>query len=249
MHAPPLPGPALLRQRWLDATFCHWPVPADAVAAVLPAGVRPDALDGVTYVGLVVFRLAGFGPAVGPPLLPEFVEANVRVYGVDGEGRAGVVFLSMDVTSAPMAISGRAVGLPYRSARGGHRGDGAAHRYRVIVPRRAVPSLRCRLDVEVGDATPTGPLEAFLTARWGLHAPRLGRTWYLRNAHEPWPLRQARLLRLEDDLVAAAGFPEVAGTPPAHVVFSAGVEATFGRPHAIAAAGQHHTSGVAWPRS
>ena len=33
--------------------------------------------------------------------------------------------------------------------------------------------------------------------RWGLHVARFGRTWYLPNAHPPWPLRTAEVLALE----------------------------------------------------
>lgn len=220
----------MLRQQWLDATFCHWEVDPDAVAAVLPPGVRPDTLDGTAFVGLVALRLTGFAMAAGPPLLAPFVEVNVRVYGVDDAGRASVVFLSMDFGSAGMAVSGRAVGLPYRRASVTHHRDGDQHRYRVRVPRRTAPPLDSVLEVESGEPLRSGPIEEFLTARWGLHTTRLGSTWHLRNAHAPWPLREARLLDLRDDLVAAAGFPGVAATPPVHVVFSDGVRAQFGWP-------------------
>jgi uncharacterized protein YqjF (DUF2071 family) len=75
-----------------------------------------------------------------------------------------------------------------------------------------------------------GPLERFLTARWGLHVARLGRTWYLPNTHVTWPLRHAQVQALDDGLLAAAGLGDLARRPPDHAAFSEGVAATFGRP-------------------
>lgn len=56
---PPMPGPAPLRQAWVDVAFVHWRVEPDTVARLLPAGTGPDTLDGCTYVGLVAFRVPG----------------------------------------------------------------------------------------------------------------------------------------------------------------------------------------------
>jgi uncharacterized protein YqjF (DUF2071 family) len=81
-----------------------------------------------------------------------------------------------------------------------------------------------------------GPLESFLTARWRLHTARLGRTWYLPNTHERWPLRGAELLDIDDGLFASVGLRNAisdgAGAPrlPDHITFSDGVSAQFGPP-------------------
>lgn len=236
LPGPPLPRPGWLRQRWLDVAFLHWRVDADRVAALLPAGTRPHEIDGATYVGLVCFRLLDAGLPQGPALLPPFVETNVRVYAVDDLGRhPGVVFLSMDVTSAVMAASGRAPGLPYRWARGGYRHVDGTHEYVTLLPRRGDPRLRSRALVrpDLSTSAPDDPLATFLTGRWGLLAPRFGRTWHLRNTHEIWPLHTAEVIALEDDLVPAAGFPEVATRAPDHVAWSPGVDARFGAPELL----------------
>jgi uncharacterized protein YqjF (DUF2071 family) len=75
-----------------------------------------------------------------------------------------------------------------------------------------------------------GPLESFLTARWGFHVARFGRTWHLPNTHETWPLRRAEVLEVDDRLTASVGLGDVTGREPDHVAFSAGVTARFGRP-------------------
>jgi len=93
--------------------------------------------------------------------------------------------------------------------------------------------------VGAGDEVLDGPLEQFLTARWGLHVKRFGRTWYLRNTHEPWPLRRATLVELDDGLLASVGFEGLALRPPDHVAFSAGVRVTFTLPEVLPRDGNH----------
>ena len=74
------------------------------------------------------------------------------------------------------------------------------------------------------------PLADFLTARWALHTRAWGATRYLPNTHPQWPLQRAELLELEDDLLAAAGFPGLADRAPDSVLFSRGVQTQFGLP-------------------
>lgn len=96
--APALLKRALLTQEWLDLAFVHWAVDPSVVAGLLPDGTTPDVLDGVTYVGLVAFRMhrVGWLWSPGVPYLGSFPETNVRLYSVDAHGRRGVVFRSMD---------------------------------------------------------------------------------------------------------------------------------------------------------
>jgi hypothetical protein len=231
VDAPALARPRLMTQRWRDVAFLHWAVDPDAVARFFPPGVRPDVLDGRTYVGLVPFRMVGAGFGGGPavPWAGTFLETNVRLYSVDGTGRRGIVFRSLDADRAVVVAGARAAfGLPYRWARMRFHSQGDERRYatRLRWPARAAT----RIAVRVGGPAADGPLERFLTARWGLHVAHLGRTWYVPNAHPPWPLRTAELLTLDDGLVAAAGLGDLARRPPDHVAFSEGVAVAFGLP-------------------
>ena len=61
--APGMTGPVMMNQSWRDLTFLHWAVDPEEVAHRMPPGVRPDTLDGVTYVGLIPFRMVGAGIA------------------------------------------------------------------------------------------------------------------------------------------------------------------------------------------
>ncbi len=236
--APALGRPPLLRQQWRDVAFLHWAVDPAEVARLLPPGVRPDVLDGRTYVGLVPFRMVGTGAVRGPalPWLGTFLETNVRVYSVDGTGRRGVVFLSLDADRGLVVATARTLfGMRYRWARMRHHRSGEVHTYTARLlgrPGRSGPGspVRSRVVVRAGAPMAEGPLERFLTARWGLHVAHLGRTRYLPNRHPRWPLRSAELLELDDGLVASVGLPGVTDRPPDHLAFSDGVPAVFGFP-------------------
>ena len=230
--APALSPPHMMRQQWRDLTFLHWAVPPESVARFFPPGVRPDVIDGRTYVGLIPFRMVGAGFAHGPavPWAGTFLETNVRLYSVDGTGRRGIVFLSLDADRAVVVAGARAVfGLPYRWARMRYSADGDVRRYAARLRWPGV-SAASRVSVRVGGPATVGPLEEFLTARWGLHVAHLGRTLYVPNEHPVWPLRNAEVLELDDGLVASVGLGDLARRPPDHVAFSDGVPVRFGMP-------------------
>ncbi len=236
----------LLTQWWRDATFLHWPVDPDVVAARMPPGVRPDVFDGTSWIGLIGFRMVGlgFGPFGGVPFFGSFLETNVRLYSVDRLGRRGVVFLTLDATRlVPLLASRVWPRVPYawsamRLDRDGRPAAGvqplrAGERLAYAARRRwpAPCGATTRFTVEVGEPVPeASPLESFLTARWGLHTrTATGRTRYLPNDHPTWPLRRARLVDLDDGLIAATGLPQPVG-PPASVLVSDGVSVRFGPP-------------------
>jgi uncharacterized protein YqjF (DUF2071 family) len=221
---------SVLTQWWRDLTFLHWAVEAAVVAPLLPAGTRPDTLDGVTYVGLIAFRMDRVGLGVGVPYFGRFAETNVRLYSVDAAGRRGVVFRSLDAARLVPVLVGRvALGLNYVWARMrvDHRPDGSyAYTSRRRWPDRGPSSA---ITVVPGGPAPADPLNDFLTARWGLHTTVRGRTRYLPNDHPRWPLRTATLTHLDESLIGAAGLPSPAD-PPVSVLFSDGVPVRFGWP-------------------
>ena len=238
-QGPPLPTRQVMSQWWRDIAFLHWRVDPDAVAPLLPRGVRPDVHDGSSWVGLIPFRMvdAGVGHGGPVPRYGTFPETNVRLYSVDDAGRHGVVFRSLEAPWLPVVAGARlGFGVPYEWARMSVRPAasppdpaGATMSYRTRRRGRRRPGAR--IDVEIGRplAEPS-PLELFLTARFGLHTSVLGRTLWVPNTHTPWPLRAARVTRLEDTLVAAAGLPGVTTRPPDSALFSTVVRTFFGLP-------------------
>lgn len=242
-EAPPLGGPRILSQRWSDVVFVHWRVEPELVAPHLPPGCTPDEHDGSAWVGLIAFHMSRSTFLGGPPVpwLGDFPEVNVRLYAVDGHGRRTVVFVSLDALHlVPVLVARAAFGLPYRwaSMRHGRRGDLLAYRTR----RHGLPDARSHLIVRAAPPAQAAPpddleLATFLTGRWGFHERHLGRTILCRNEHEPWPLRSAELVHLDDGLLAAAGFPGVAGRAPDSVLVAARVSTSFTLPTTIADVG------------
>ena len=231
--APALAGPVMMNQDWLDLTFVHWAVEPERVRRLMPPGVRPDVLDHRTYVGLVPFRMVDAGVARGPgvPWAGTFLETNVRLYSVDDNGRRGIVFLSLDTDRSVVVAGARvAFGLPYRWSRMRHRvlqDDVHDYESHLRWPGR---HARSHVVVRAGAPRASTTLDTFLSARWGLHVRWYGRTLYVPNSHEPWPLRDAEVLTLDDQLLSSVGLGELAGRPPDHVAFSDGVHTEFGLP-------------------
>ena len=220
----------VFRQAWLDLTLVHWALDPDVVAPLLPNGVRPDVLEGVTQVGLIAFRMRdiGIGPSPAIPYFGSFAETNVRLYTVDETGRRGVFFLSLDADRLVPVLVARALGVPYRWSRMSVAGTGDE---RVYACRRRWPGpagATSRLVVRTGAAiAEPSELERFVTARWGLHLRGRTGTAYWPNEHAEWPLHRAELVEIDDDLVAATGLPGPLGSPTS-VLWSPGVRVRFG---------------------
>ncbi|MEV4345681.1 DUF2071 domain-containing protein [Actinoplanes sp. NPDC049596] len=214
----------LMGQRWAEVTFLHWPLDPAVAAPLLPAGTVPDTLGGVTYVGLIAFRMER---VLHTPYFGRFPETNVRLYSVDSQGRRGVVFLSMEASRlVPVLLARATLALPYNWARMRltREGDHVTYATRRRWGARAASAMTIRVGEPV--TAPT-PLELFLTARWGLHNTAWGRTLHLSNEHPPWPLHRATLESLSDELLPAAGLPAPPG-PPVSILYSPGVPAVFG---------------------
>jgi len=219
-HRPwPLPGsPWRWRQSWCELLFAHWPVPVEAVRALLPDGLEVDSYQGRTYVGVVPFRMEGVTHR-GLPDLPgasAFPELNLRLY-VTRQDRPGVWFLSLDAANLLAVIAARTLfHLPYFHARMEHVVDGDEVRYRSV--RRRDPaglgfSARYRPIGPVTAAAP-GSLEHWLTERYCLYATGAGgRLTRAEVHHPPWPLQQAEAHIERNELAEPHGL-ELPGPPP-----------------------------------
>lgn len=229
--APPLPRPVFIGQFWGDLTFVHWPVDPQSVVHLFPAGTRPDVFDdGLTYVGLVPFvmRRSALGDRMPLPYVGAFAETNVRLYSVDDAGRHGVLFRSLETERlAVVGLTRAGLGVPYTWAKMRVTRQDNRIRYTSVRrwPRRGLLS---RVEVIVGDPVAPTPLEIWLTARWGAHTRKAGRTWWVPNEHPAWPLHAADIVDFDDDLVSAGGVT-VAGDR-LRALYSPGVAARFGRP-------------------
>lgn len=197
---------------WSRASFLG----ADSLGSTRrTAGASSAGADGA-------FRSGGSGGSVGTG-----AAGSAGADGASGSGGSGSGGTGSGVTGS--GGSGGSVGTGRPAGITGAAGSGGTTGYSV---RRFRGGARSDFAVAPElDAPAVDPLSIHLTARFGLHSRFRGRTLYIPNTHSAWPLYQARLTLLEDELVRAAGI-QVAG-PPESVLFSPGVRTQFGRPRVL----------------
>jgi uncharacterized protein YqjF (DUF2071 family) len=218
-HRPwPLPArPWVMRQRWHDLLFAHWPTTPERLLRVLPRGLELDTFDGCAWVSVVPFRMTGVRLRWVPPLpgTSAFPEINVRTY-VRVHDTPGVYFFSLDAASRTAVAIARRFHLPYFHARmrlDVHDGviDYTSRR-RATNASPAVFQARYAPNGREFRAQP-GTLDHWLTERYCLYAvERCGGIYRVDIHHRPWPLQPARAeiacnTMIPADLIAP-------GTPP-----------------------------------
>jgi uncharacterized protein YqjF (DUF2071 family) len=121
-HKPrPLPpGRWLMRQRWNDLLFAHWPVPVSSLARLVPEGLEVDTFQGSAWLGVMPFwmdriRVRGLPPIPGARSFPDL---SLRTYVREVRtGALGVFCLSLDASNLLAVAVGRAIyRLPYHWA-------------------------------------------------------------------------------------------------------------------------------------
>lgn len=227
---------AVMVQTWENLVYLHWAYEPEQVQSLLPEGLLVDTFAGNAYVGLIPFQMRGIGvphlPAV--PYLGTFPEVNVRTY-VIRNGIPGVWFFSLDINRMlPTFVARTTYSLPYCFGKVSHgiQQVGNTSVVETLVQRRWPHGVGAstQLRVEVGNKIDVpSDFEHFLSARWGLYSQTLRKKIrYAPVSHEPWPLRRATALHIDDSLVQAAGLP--APTGEVHALFSPGVSVRVGLP-------------------
>ena len=159
------------RQNWHDLLFAHWPIPAADLRHLVPDGLTIQEFDGVSWIGVVPFRMTGVmrRPFPDLPWVSAFPELNVRLY-VERDGKPGVWFLSLDAGN-PLAVwaARRFFHLPYWYARMSLTLSG--DEYHFHSQRRG--DWAVRLDAQYRPTAPAreaaGTLESFLVERYCLY--------------------------------------------------------------------------------
>jgi uncharacterized protein YqjF (DUF2071 family) len=202
-----------MSQTWRDLLFAHWPVPAETLAAHMPAGLIPDQHSGSAWLGIIPFRMTSirlYGlPAV--PFLSETLELNVRTYAT-WNGIPGVYFFSLDAQNRiAVRVARRFFHLPYFDAAMSCRRNGTFH-----YESRRREGYCCRVDYEPTGApkfSEPGSLDYFLTERYALYTTDVkGQLYRGKIQHNPWSLQPAIATFHENTMTESLGLT-LAGSP------------------------------------
>ena len=231
---------AVIRQRWEDLLFLHWPMRAPDVAALLPPGLELDTYEGRAYVGLVPFTVPEnrllWLPA---PLSPPFHEVNVRTYVKGPGGDPGVWFFSLDASSRLAVLGGASVySLPYHHARIDFVREPRATPHdrdwiRFASRRPSADRADCEARYSPAGlprAASLGTLEHFLIERYVLFAWTGRRLLRGRVRHVPYPVQEAEVQDFEERLLASAALTRPPDAPLAHYARGVSVDITWPQP-------------------
>ena len=197
--------------------LAHWRVPLADIRARVPPELQVEEHLGSAWLGIAAFRvrnlrLRGLLPLPG---FSSFRELNVRTYVRAPDGKPGVWFLSLDLSSRLVVEAGRRlVRLPYFHARIAADPDGTWIDQECVRfdERGRVFNARYRPEGAVFQAKP-GSLEWFLAERYCLYATdEHGALQRAEIHHPPWPLQAADV---EIELASIAPV-ELRGAPLCH---------------------------------
>jgi len=221
----PIPrGTPIMRMRWRHLMFAHWRVTPESLRRRVPDAFEIDTFDGSAWIGLVPFTMLDVSPIMLPRLpirgVTNFHECNVRTYVRRGADH-GVYFFSLDAASRLAVWAARTFfHLPYFNARIDLQRAGDEVTYRVHRLDEPRATMHCRWCAgRRCEPSQPGDLAHFLTERYQLMTTdRLGRPRRCRIWHEPWPLREASLTVLDDELVSKVGVQIPMKEPVTHHV-------------------------------
>jgi uncharacterized protein YqjF (DUF2071 family) len=226
---------AVMRQKWRDLLFLHWPMRAELLRGLVPPQLELDVFEDTAYVGLVPFTMTGVRPVGLPPVwgLSSFHETNLRTYVRLGARDPGVWFFNLEAASSmAVRLARRLFHLPYHYARMflEHEAAAPATTPATILyagVRRWPGPLPVSYAVKAAPVGPArraapGTVEHFLVERYILYAVSNSRLYQGRVHHTPYPLQSANLLFLDENLISAAGVKRPDISPLAH--FAAGVD-------------------------
>jgi hypothetical protein len=217
-HKPrPLPsGRWLMRQRWNDLLFAHWPVPAASIAPLVPEGLQVDTFQGSAWLGVMPFwmdriKVRGIPPIPGARSFPDL---SLRTYVREEKtGTPGVYCLSLDASNLLAVAAGHAFyHLPYHWAE--MRLEQRTEREFSFFSRRRFASRPVVFKAHYRGLGPTsklaescpGTLEYFLMERCCLFSRNQAGQPIRANLHHiSWPLEEAEAEIEQNDLAEVLG--------------------------------------------
>jgi uncharacterized protein YqjF (DUF2071 family) len=214
-------------QSWNQISFLHWQYGPDVLRSRLPVGLELDLFGGQAWLSLTPFVLENLRPSFLPrfPGLSKFPETNIRTY-VQGPAGPGIWFFSLDAARLAAVVGARAgFGLPYFWSKMEVLLENRAVQY--CTRRNRSTSAEIIIEPDSRILKPD-PLSQFLTERYQLYAMHLGRLITVVVDHEPWTLRSANLLHLQETLRESVGLK--GKQIPDLIHFSSGVDVRIAFP-------------------
>lgn len=203
-----------MTQRWHSLLFAHWPVPAEQISALLPAGLIVDGFANTGWIGIVPFtmdriRFRGLGSVPGAR---KFAELNLRTYVRDERtGTPGVFFFSLDAANPAAVLAARLwFHLPYYWAKMRVKEkDGWVHYESTRLLAQTPVHFRATyrgLGPQTTGRSARDTIEYFLTERYCLFTHnREGKLLQGDIHHAPWPLEAAEAEIEMNELPVAHG--------------------------------------------
>jgi hypothetical protein len=196
-----------MAQSWHDLLFMHWPLPPEALRALVPEDLELDLWEEQAWFAVVPFWMSGVR-ARGLPAIPglsRFPELNVRTY-VKYKDRPGVYFFSLDAASLPAVRAARAIyHLPYFHARMSAVAEGDAVAYSSERVRDRAQFRGRYRPMRAVEMRRKGTIENWLTERYCLYTEHRGAIYLGEIHHPPWPLQDASADIQLNNMSAAAG--------------------------------------------
>jgi uncharacterized protein len=178
----------IISQRWSEVLFLHYEVDSTELQKIVPYPI--DLFGGKAVVSIVPFVMSSirfpFLPAI--PGLSKLMELNLRTY-VRVNGRPAVYFFTLDSNHWPGVLIARlGFSLPYR--------------YRVMrldhEKSYLFKSKELILEAQVQEEIRNSDFDRWTTERYALVTRRLGKDLLGVVEHEPWQLKSAQIIHLED---------------------------------------------------
>ena len=214
-------GQPIMHQKWGKLLFMHWPIDANLLRPLIPAGLEIDTFDGSAWIAIVPFTM--WDIRAFPPYVPAMLglnamhELNVRTY-VHLNGTPGVWFFSLDCNNAAAVFGARTFYyLPYYNAE--LTLEQADSKIDYSLDRTDKPKANFRATWHIGTSLPTSEpdsLEFFLTERYCLFSEHKSELYRSQIHHQSWPLQTATLDSHTSTMIDALNLPEPTDPPLLH---------------------------------
>lgn len=180
----------IISQRWSDVVFLHFEVDAQKLQCLTPFPL--DLYQGKAIVSIVPFVMSHirfpFLPSV--PGLSKLYELNLRTY-VKVDNRAGVYFFTLDSNHLPGVFIARwFFSLPYRWVKLTFIKEKDYHFSSTQFDLVGEVSALAKRDLE---------FNTWATERYALFTKKGNKTLCGVVEHEPWDLREFKVIKIRDD--------------------------------------------------